>query len=95
MFHRHALGEIVRVESPGVDHLFTMRVDEADRLASEHSSGFAFAGGDDSELWRGFVILRHFSLFQLLFTRKKDVCFSDQLWRCIFNVQEWGEEGNS
>jgi hypothetical protein len=37
MFHRHELGEILGVESPGVDYLRPVSVDDLDRLAPGQS----------------------------------------------------------
>jgi hypothetical protein len=39
MFHRHEFGQVIGIETPGIDNLLTMRVDDLDRLAFGQTDG--------------------------------------------------------
>src|SRR5436190_1715930 len=46
MLHRHEFVQVVRVESPGIDDLAAMRIDEANRSAAREPRGLAAARRD-------------------------------------------------
>jgi hypothetical protein len=61
MFHGHTLGEINTIESPGVDDLLSVGVDNPNLLALLEADGFAPPGwnGKQRRSWHGQTSCLH------------------------------------